>query len=100
MVDDDVPEPEKLSLGLRLTLEAGPREERFHAAFPGASEMELMSLTDICDNIVQNALDLGVAIVDRRIRQKDFEPRMTQIFPFLSDDDISLLFDAAMRAAK
>jgi hypothetical protein len=100
VVDHDIPGGEKLSLGLRLTLEGEDRDQRFQESFPDADEDELISLADICDNIVQNAVDLGIAITDRRIRQKDFEPRMTQLFPFLSDDDINLLFDAAMKAAK
>jgi hypothetical protein len=97
---DDIPDSEKLSRALRLTTEAGPREQRFQDAFPDVSDSEMMTLLDISETILQSAEDLGIAIADRRIRQRDFEPRMTQQYPFLTDEDITLLLDAALKSAQ
>ena len=99
-ISEDMPGPERMSRALRLSLEGGAREQLYRESFPDAREEEIISMFDLCDTIRQSAEDLGVAIADRRIRQKDFEPRMTQQYPFLTDEDVTLLYDAAMLAAK
>jgi hypothetical protein len=98
-LSEELPGP-RLSRALRITLEGGAREELYLQSFPDARDDEIMSMFELCDTICQSAGDLGVAIADRRLRQKDFEPRMTQQYPFLSDEDVTLLYDAAMLAVK
>lgn len=99
MFDFEFP-PERMSRGLHITLEGGVREDLYRETFPDARDDEMMSLFDMCDIICQSAGELGIAIAERRLRDTDFEPRMTQQYPFLADEDIALLHQAALRAAR
>ena len=100
MFDDELPGPDRVSRALRITLEGGVREDKYRDEFPDARVHEMELVFEFCENACQAAGDMGIAIAEKRMRQKDFEPRMTQRYPFLTDDDITLLYDAAMRAAK
>lgn len=100
MFDTQPPAPERVSRALIITLRGGSREEMYLESFPDAREDEISSVFDMCDVICQSAGELGIAIAEKKLREKDFEPRMTLRYPFLADEDITLLFDAAMKAAQ